>query len=208
MLRKLYILPLLLLCAWVAEANSPTDQVMYFSGKGDRVQIPTPLGSNTSTFTMETWIKSDSNEKCQAGRYNRIFSSQSNRFEVAECGGEIRVYAGGRWRNTVSDIRDGLWHHIVVVKDTAETIVYVDGIIVRRYDFTATIPFTDNFVVGGYNSGGQESFQGYLDEVRLWSTARDSVEVRRNMFRTMPATEPGLLVYYQFDTEDPRRRDQ
>ena len=203
MLRKLYILPLLLLCAWVVEASAPSDQVMYFSGNGDRVQIPTPLDNNTSTFTMETWIKSDSNEKCQAGRYNRIFSSQSNRFEVAECGGEIRVYAGGRWRNTVSDIRDGQWHHLVVVKDTAETIVYVDGIIVRRYDFVATIPFTDNFVVGGYNSGGQESFQGYLDEVRLWSTARDSVEVCRNMFRTMPTTEPGLLVYYQFDTEDP-----
>lgn len=40
---------------------------------------------------------------------------------------------------------------------------------------------------------------GELDEVRIWSTARNAREIRSDMFRTLTGTEPGLMGYWRFD---------
>lgn len=41
--------------------------------------------------------------------------------------------------------------------------------------------------------------RGLLDEVRIWSTARSQTEIRANMNTALNGTEPGLMVYYNFD---------
>lgn len=48
----------------------------------------------------------------------------------------------------------------------------------------------------GYN----EQFVGYLDEVRIWNTARNANELSSNMYNLPnPTSQTGLVAYYKFD---------
>lgn len=43
------------------------------------------------------------------------------------------------------------------------------------------------------------SFQGNIDEVRLWNVARTQAEIQAAMNTALTGSESGLLAYYNFD---------
>ena len=42
-------------------------------------------------------------------------------------------------------------------------------------------------------------FDGVIDEVRLWDTARSADEIQDNLYKTLTGTEEDLAVYYTFE---------
>ncbi|MGG6237505.1 LamG-like jellyroll fold domain-containing protein [Nodosilinea sp. AN01ver1] len=68
------------------------------------------------------------------------------------------------------------------------------------------------FTLGGLQRGGQiqEHFQGELEEVRIWRTARTLEQVQDNLFRRLLGeneqfldNREDLIAYYPFDTNQP-----
>ncbi len=74
-------------------------------------------------------------------------------------------------------IKSGKWQHVSVTTDTA---------------FNAT-----NITIG---KSGANYFQGKMDEIRMWNTARTEVQIRANMHRELQGNEAGLAGYYKLDT--------
>jgi hypothetical protein len=53
---------------------------------------------------------------------------------------------------------------------------------------------------GEGNSANDADFQGQMDEVRVWSVARTSEQIRATMFQSLTGQEPGLVSLWNFET--------
>jgi hypothetical protein len=80
----------------------------------------------------------------------------------------ISVYARG-----TTDISDGIWHHVAGVRDisTGRVRIYVDGIPCEQElgDPTGDISNTANLWIGKQGLGSGSSWQGLIDEVRIYN---------------------------------------
>lgn len=123
------------------------------------------------------------------------------------------------------NVLDGSWHHVAVVRDATEgdLAIIVDG----AEDFRgssgmsyADLSYPDDGVpVTGDCSTGQltpygwylvvgaekhdagsayPSFNGYVDELRIWAAARTAAEIASDRFEVISPT-PDLVGYYRFE---------
>lgn len=116
-------------------------------------------------------------------------------------------------------VLDGNWHHIAVTREQATGIkrIYVDGL----QDFasspgvsTADLSFPDAGAPGQLTPWGQyivlaaekhdagpsfPSFDGFLDEFRVWNVLRSPAEILAERDRIVSADSPGLVGYYRFE---------
>jgi len=137
--------------------------------------------------------------------------------------------AGGSSAWTIegnADVLDGQWHHIAAIRDAqlGQLSIVVDGVL----DFTSStgvsqadlsypdvgIPVTGNCNTGQLTPYGwylvlaaekhdagsaYPSFNGFLDEFRVWNVARSVPEVAANRFLVVSAASPGLVGHYRFE---------
>ncbi len=68
-------------------------------------------------------------------------------------------------------------------------------------DFGSLVLGQDQDSFGGGFDGNQ-SLEGMLDEVRLWSEALPQIVIQSNLHLSLPGTLPGLVAYYRFDETD------
>ncbi len=162
-------------------------------------------------FTLEAWIQT-------SGTGQAIITSNDGDSSWGQ--GEKTFYldANGRvyfvgWGNGyiqgATPANDGDWHHVAVVWDYAAGSgkIYLDG-----EDDTASSSYAANnannagdtlkLAFPNYNNGEAPNyFNGRLDEVRIWSSARSQAEIQANMSTTVGSFETGLLAYYRFDQD-------
>ena len=60
----------------------------------------------------------------------------------------------------------------------------------------------ENNYLGRSNWGSDEYFNGQMDEVRVWVTARSQEQIRANMFARLTGREAGLAGLWNFDGDD------
>ncbi|WP_395373709.1 LamG domain-containing protein [Marinicella sp. W31] len=137
--------------------------------------------------------------------------------------------AGGSSSLTIEgnrDVLDDSWHHVAAVRDvTAGSLrIVVDGVLdfsspmdYNRADLSypdAGIPVTGDCSTGQLTAYGwylviaaekhdagsaYPSFNGYLDELRIWNTARSVAEIRDNRFSVVSSDSVGLVAQYRFE---------
>jgi signal transduction histidine kinase len=102
------------------------------------------------------------------------------------------------------------WFHLVAVTGPSGVRLYCNGTLVAADTFPASLSEigTDNNFIGrsGTTRARPVYFQGEIDELRVWNTARTENEIRDHMFRPLTGREPGLVGYWSFD--DGTARDQ
>ena len=59
------------------------------------------------------------------------------------------------------------------------------------------------FELGRGFSGGSDAWDGALDEIRIWNTARTEGDIQSTMNNSLQGNESGLTAYYKFDQTDP-----
>ncbi|MBL0309517.1 MAG: LamG domain-containing protein [Bacteroidetes bacterium] len=94
-------------------------------------------------------------------------------------------------------------YHVAGTYDGDSIKFFVNGKQVAAQHWTGTL-FQNNYVVGignlTYTLGFNEQFTGYIDEVRIWGTARSQADISNNMYDLPnPTSQPGLLAYYKFN---------
>lgn len=124
-------------------------------------------------------------------------------------------------------VLDGTWHHVAVVRDVADgrKHIYVDGVL----DFSSSenlsfadltypdegIPVTPGKCGPGQltpygwflvlaaekHDAGSEfpSFDGFVDELRLWAVARSPEQIAASWNRRVDPASPGLMADYRFE---------
>ncbi|MCB0608009.1 MAG: T9SS type A sorting domain-containing protein [Lewinella sp.] len=149
------------------------------------------LDGGNQAHTMEVWVYLNdfSADRCWpillgapgAGAHHWIINANGVM--------QIGVYDGPQL-NPV--IKPGRWTHFATVYDGAKLKLYINGSLYGEIE--ASFNFTSALQLGY-----QSNFNGKMDEFRLWNTARTQAEISADMRRELTGSEPGLVVYYNFD---------
>ena len=147
-----------------------------------------------SDVTVEAWIKASGDGTVYA-------RSPDPRIMLYVETGLARFSAGSTYAATLTDVNDGQWHHIAGVLigeahshavtgkcDVSDMAgihmdIYLDGSYqdCERADFPTDVDcyYCSNYV--GRDGAGSSMFNGVIDEVRLWHTARTESQIQQCM---------------------------
>ncbi len=179
---------------------------LNFDGVNDYVQIPPFNFSGGNTMTIEAWVKPtdittntyyEITRQDDANNPDWILSFQDNgtvlSFGLRTSNGYSELDAA----ITASNYTDG-WHHIAAVYNGSTKYIYVDGVLIGSASETGNITYnsTENYI-GSYLSSG-EYFEGNIDEVRFWNTARTQSQIQANRYCEIPA-QANLVAIYHFN---------
>jgi len=165
-----------------------------FDGIDDFISFGQPSNLNfdpdDDSFTLSAWIKTTS--------HGSIIGISSD-FSDGDPDAQYRMYVrgpgatagklygavGGNSNVSISDsvVNDGNWHHCVLVSNTTTHTLYVDG--APQLDAGvcgSTMKPGFDLLVGARRDGGSNKdiaflFDGYIDEVTVWSDALSAAEV-------------------------------
>ena len=148
----------------------------YFDGLHDRLSISSheSLDMGTGNFTLDFWYYEDqlimdfptlvfSTDSWTSGAFGIRCRSQSN-YKVY-----VLWYNSSPWITSKNYIYSGQWHHIALVRPGTTISLYVDGYLEGSNTSSAAIDLAagGTFNIGGYETPGTTSFNGYIDEIRL-----------------------------------------
>ncbi|OQX05222.1 MAG: hypothetical protein BWK80_52490, partial [Desulfobacteraceae bacterium IS3] len=186
---------------------SPPGNALDFDGVDDYVSANSSFSTPPSSITHEAWIYPTA-----LGTVREITCySNSGALTVSV---EFRLYPNGelefgqaqpalwQWaRSTGYSVILNAWNHVAAVKSGSNVTLYINGIAVGWGTITNSPNSIDQLNIGRrrYDGSDDYKFQGKIDEVRIWNTARTQAEIQTNMNKTLVGNEAGLVAYYNFD---------
>lgn len=144
---------------------------------------------NSDTFTLHCWLR-------QIGNYPSTWvvllsdatGATANRWYFRIVANEVGLYIqdadsnitlGGSYSPTT--INDGQWHLVTIVRNSANLLIYKDGVYVRTFALTGITNFSssNNINIGCSVTNGiyERFFNGEYGEITLHSTAFSDVQV-------------------------------
>ena len=206
-MKKNYFL-FLLICL-LFQVNNLQGQALNFDGTNDYVQTTYSGIAGSADRTIEAWIKTTDNFNPSVGGsqgvlvdYGTFSTGQRFTFNVL-WGNAIRLEVGGNGVSGTIAVNDGNWHHVAVVfLSTGNTVrLYVDGVLDTQGSLTvAANTGTANNVMIGRRVDNVNYFNGSIDEVRIWNTAKTQAEIQANMNKELCANSNiGLAAYYKLN---------
>ena len=174
-----------------------------FDGYNDYMTTGLVGAAGNDSRTIELWFKTSSNVSQQIMVDNGSMAI-SERFTFKVQLGKLRIESGGGGNSLegTTSVSDNVWHHAAVVYDNTlasnSVTLYLDGAVYAQGDFSAINTGTRPIVIGARNDS-TNSFNGGLDEVRVWNYARSAAEIAADMNTTYCNAQTGLIGYYQFE---------
>ena len=142
------------------------------------------------SYTVELWINIDATPELST------IADWGDRLEISHDATELKAtVAGVEVTTTLPSLQN--WHHIACVLDTTEIILFVDGDSVAA-SAVASMPLATELRFGKNRALGQ-FFDGWLDDIRVWETARTQDDIQKNKDRALFGDETGLIGYWKFD---------
>ena len=162
---------------------------------------------NTLPLTIEFWMQRQTLSIVTSGIMDKL--SGGNGFSIGTLGTELlfRYEIDGsnyiHYSSSNALTYNTNWHHVAFVIETTGLTVFVDGIETGTATWTGTpsaISNTAGLRLGNWTIN-TVLFDGNLDEVRLWNTARTQAEIVNNMCNVIPtpANNANLVAYYSIN---------
>ena len=182
---------------------------LALDGVNDHVLVANNIALNNANWTIESWFKTAAHTAAGDVNIGRIVSKAQgtggNQYSLYMSQGKIFVATNTistTILSTASTFNDDQWHHASGVYDGNTLKLYVDGNLVQSAAVTGTPTLdTKNMFIGSYD-GTQQFFDGQVEEVRVWASARTAAEVRDNYDQQLTGSETGLAAYYRFDDDN------
>jgi hypothetical protein len=167
-----------------------------------------------SGITIEAWVKYD-DSTIPTGTYRwpticrqnptpglesyflRVGASNTNNRSLEF---KVNTVAGSRSTNYVFTAGQfANWTHLAGTWDGASLVIYVNGVAVRTL-VTSGGRIADNGGVlrvgnGDVSSPGAETWNGEIDELRIWPFARSQAEIQQTMSETIGSLPGGVLSF-------------
>jgi hypothetical protein len=183
---------------------------LNFDGADDYISVPETPGILTgSNITFEAWIRPTAIDRTHplvnkgtSGNYFMVYlMADSDPFMSMPPQLNIFAYNGsanGQVFYTLPTSWINQWHHVAATFNGSTLALYVDGVVVGSTPFGGSIPVSgQGFTLGSHP--GYEFFNGTMDEVRIWNTARTQAQIQAAMnTEIMPGTA-NLVAYYKFN---------
>ncbi len=171
-------------------------------GTGSYISIANNSNFNfgSSNFTLSAWIKTNSTTTPQTilSHFDNgsPFAGWDFAMNVAgACGsGKICMWDGSSWQGVTSGITASTWTHVMAVRNGTTVTFYVNGTSVGTITIQASIPTSTNTFRIGDSGDAVRSFNGTIDETRIYNRALSPAEVT-----TLYNFAPGPVGYWDFE---------
>jgi len=201
---------------------SPADFVLMMNGAREYVTIPwANLKVSPDALTVECWafvasgpakrmflLNIGDGGDAHSQRTFDLWRTQDEKSFQFELFLEPRGYTYVR----TPEVQDE-WIHLAATYDAKVGLLtlYTNGLIAARsgVELTSKTPLRGKRIrqTGygmriGNSVHSSANAKGYIDEVRIWTRARSSEEIRRDMNLRLAGNEPHLSGYWNFDVAD------
>ena len=186
----------------VSRSSGPSGRSLYFDGNDDYILIDPSayLDLLTDSFSIAMWIKPEVITSDM-----QFVATKTESFILGTTDRDVIFYANdgslGWTRITAADVlSQSQYTHITVTYHMGDARIYING----KLSVTQNVPRIpkrdDRLFLGGLPWGGNDYFfEGYVDEVRLFSTSLDSVRIFKDYNRYISANAPDLLAYWRME---------
>lgn len=188
----------------IENTASNVRQVMQFDGNNDYITVGSSLLSNSSSFTLEGWIKLTSSV---TSRISLFGQNDVIEFGLAS-GGRLEAWVSSPAKSITANSSCSLneWHHVALVGNGSSLKLYVDGSEVGSESHTTSNygSSSDPFKIGAgvWSGGTQQPFKGKIAEVRVWNKARTATEILTDKNQSLTGQESGLVGYWALDSQE------
>lgn len=202
--------------SFVISATTSNGAALNFDGVNDYIETNANLAElGQADFTLESWIRTTSTSQgvinFQDG--DAIWEAGEKCLYIDAAGKPTFVGFGNGYIPSNVAINDGQWHHVAVTWDhisagSGIARIYIDGVDQTNTGglsyVGANLNGSGTFKFGRTNYNAPEapnSFNGQLDEIRVWNRALCLPELtnNRNCELPSPTTQSGLTGYYRFN---------
>jgi hypothetical protein len=183
---------------------------MLLDGSGGHARIPDRDDAfdftGSDEYTIEAWIKysgEDTVTLIAKGGPERFPFRLSNRATAGKPGGlEFMIKDGNdsthSWSDQI-DLNDDTWHHVACVRTASKITIYVDSVPGGFMSHSGGTYTNDDDLLLGGGYLADSWFGGQIDEVRIWSVARDSTEIVATVRQQLEGNEDSLVAYWPLD---------
>ncbi len=184
-----------------------------FDGTNDSVLTGGNSSLNLFPITVSFWVKT-SQSAADVGLVNKYVSGTINGYQVYTYSGHVYawymkskgnyVFAGSGKGLDGGAIDDGKWHYVAFTVDSSGGKLYVDGNMNASRSWTGSVgacTTTQPMQFGNYPGSivKKGTFQGQLDEVRIWKKALTSKELQAVANTAIPGNSSNLAAYWPLD---------
>lgn len=161
--------------------------------------------SPTATFSIEAWVNIPANTTESYFIYDRIESNDGfGLFTTADGFSKISINGGQGSVQGDVNVYDGEWHHLAGTYDktAGEIKIYIDGTLSNTASYSGDITYEmgpRNHIGGTGSVSSPRYFEGYIDELRIWSDVRSLEEIFTNKCQELNGDEEGLIAYWDFN---------
>ncbi|MBU1989074.1 MAG: LamG domain-containing protein, partial [Nanoarchaeota archaeon] len=157
------------------------------------------LGTN---MTIEAWIYPTGYGE---GGYGTIVARGAGdgtgyQFYTRNASQSLAIWDAGNEVSTTDSIELNAWQHVAVVINGGNlSKFYVNGNdVTLATNFDLATSGSNTFYIGSFD-GATDTFDGIIDEVRIWSEARTQEEIQQNMFKQLIGSESNLNGYWRLN---------
>ena len=209
-----YEVPEIVLASQLGSANKSLVKrgiaVDFSASENSRMRVEDGAWFAGSTYTVECWVKPHSFGKAgQVFNFNNgdslnsvaltIHPNSNYTYVVSESAGGVH-----REISPTNTLRNG-WNHLALVVSGGVPTIYQDEYAVYTNALTSVPSWrdatTNNYLAFGVQGGTNYSFNGQIDEFRIWNVARSGPEIFQSMLTPLTGQELGLQLYYPFDAD-------
>lgn len=173
------------------------NEVRHFADNG--FAIPDIFNTPQNNATIEYWFNPDTlianSQQVGPGWGSFLISyDQTGRVSAG-----YENTSTKRVQSSINAIQKHAWNHVAVVLDAGRINLYLNGAWVR------TVPAAGYSGIGAIGElvfGSNKNYlNGWIDDVRIWKTARSAAEVKNDMASELvnPTSEADLLAYFKMD---------
>ena len=180
------------------------DRGLGFDGN-DIVRVAaSPSLEVSNTVTIEAWVLHNSTPGL-----NQMILNKEGEYEM-----DIGPNGVLRWAFANSDpswqfhetgytVQADVWVHVAISYDNGTVRAYANGALVDTYFGAGTIgdahPTFNELTIGGRGNTTAQRFNGAIDDVRVWNTARTGAEIAAMYDQSLAGNEAGLVGHWRFD---------
>ncbi|MCL4706969.1 hypothetical protein KJ068_17510 [bacterium] len=202
---------------WQTDLVPPPGAALAFDGTNDVVLVPNVSALNFDSglkFTIEAWVKMDglTISGVSGTVVAKGFGSAGEQYALDVLSGSTRFYVFDGSTNLAIisipeiTVAEG-WVHLAAVFDVSQNLMqlYKNGALAgSTTPLASLISTTEPVSIGSKKSDSfsttyTETFNGKIDEVRIWNVARSAADISGKMSCELTGTEAGLVAYYKFN---------
>jgi hypothetical protein len=227
MTRYFWLLLAGLLLVPISVSAQDFGSALRFDGIDDSLQVPV-FPAITGPFTVEAWIKPGPGGGGINPRIVELVGSEDTSFRLMLGGDtaglterpvELGLHFIGGFQRIGSDcsvfgslnvtcptpilLQLNTWYHVAGVFTGTMQEIYIDGVRVAYTEAGGTLK-TNTFLgigtaMGLPQTNIKDTFEGLIDEVRIWNYGRTELEIKAAMDTELVGNEAGLLGYWNLN---------